>query len=287
MACTPQQSRLNAQKSTGPRTDVGKARVGRNALKHGILAKRPPLLMGEDEIGFAALLKSLAAHHQSIGPTEELIIGQIAMCHVQQRRLWAYHAAYYEQRQLERHRKTEFPLIEITPPIFGNTLSGFGTYKEQAIALEEELRELRGAIGDIDAELGTTLSAIELEGVEDLADSWRTELKGQAADKAAELYRHLNSQKKSKKAVRTLLEELKPLIEGQIAQAEMRLHQITEIDTAIAACAQTISRMDDELDTRLDKYNLRIQRDLDAAYDRLFRLQKERRTFDVAATVVN
>jgi hypothetical protein len=261
--------------------------VGRNALKHGILAKRPPLLMGEDEIGFAALLKSLAAHHQPIGPTEALIIGQIAMCHVQQRRLWAYHTASYDRRQLESHRKTKFPPIEITPPIFGNTLSGFGTYKDQAIALEEELRELRGAIGDIDAELGTTLSAIELEGLEDLADSWRTELKGQAADKAAELYRHLKSWKKSKKAVRTLLEALKLLIEGQIAQAEKRLHQITEIDTAIAACAQTISRMDDELDTRLDKYNLRIQRDLDAAYDRLFRLQKERRTFDVAATVVN
>src|SRR5271157_6665797 len=31
-------NRRNAQRSTGPKTDDGKARVGRNALKHGMAA---------------------------------------------------------------------------------------------------------------------------------------------------------------------------------------------------------------------------------------------------------
>ena len=40
-------NRLNAQKSTGPRTAEGKAVVAQNAVKHGLLA-REGLLRGED-----------------------------------------------------------------------------------------------------------------------------------------------------------------------------------------------------------------------------------------------
>ena len=42
-------NRRNAQKSTGPKTDEGKARVRRNALKHGMTARTiMPVLPQED-----------------------------------------------------------------------------------------------------------------------------------------------------------------------------------------------------------------------------------------------
>ncbi len=42
-------NRLNAQKSTGPRTDKGKARARLNALKHGMTARTiMPVLPHED-----------------------------------------------------------------------------------------------------------------------------------------------------------------------------------------------------------------------------------------------
>ncbi len=42
-------NRLNAQRSTGPKTDEGKARVRRNAFKHGMTARTiMPVLPQED-----------------------------------------------------------------------------------------------------------------------------------------------------------------------------------------------------------------------------------------------
>ena len=47
-------NRANAQKSTGPRTPEGKAKVAQNALKHGLLAKQA-VVAGEDTDDFDLL----------------------------------------------------------------------------------------------------------------------------------------------------------------------------------------------------------------------------------------
>ena len=44
-------NRLNAEKSTGPRTTEGKSVVAANALKHGIFA-RSPAIVGENSFDF-------------------------------------------------------------------------------------------------------------------------------------------------------------------------------------------------------------------------------------------
>ena len=52
-------NRLNAQKSTGPRTEEGKERVSRNPLKHGLSAVKHVVLDHEDEAAFEALVEAM------------------------------------------------------------------------------------------------------------------------------------------------------------------------------------------------------------------------------------
>ncbi|MCL5279098.1 MAG: hypothetical protein M1376_04230, partial [Planctomycetes bacterium] len=65
-------NRLNAQKSTGPRTPEGKAVVARNALTHGLLA-RAGVLPGEDEHEFQAHRQGLLQQLRPGTPLEEVL----------------------------------------------------------------------------------------------------------------------------------------------------------------------------------------------------------------------
>ena len=61
-------NRNNARKSTGPRTDEGKTRSAKNALKHGLLG-RDTVLPGEDPADFDRQLSALeAVERQPISP---------------------------------------------------------------------------------------------------------------------------------------------------------------------------------------------------------------------------
>ena len=51
-------NRRNARKSTGPRTQEGKARVGNNAVKHGLLSQ-DVLVPGEDGAALQELSERL------------------------------------------------------------------------------------------------------------------------------------------------------------------------------------------------------------------------------------
>jgi hypothetical protein len=70
-------NRRNAEKSTGPRTQQGKAIVAQNALKHGLLA-RQDVVMGEDPQEFELLRRRLLADLEPWGEMETLFAGQIA-----------------------------------------------------------------------------------------------------------------------------------------------------------------------------------------------------------------
>ena len=70
-------NRLNAEKSTGPRTTEGKAIVAANALQHGIFA-RSPAIVGENSFDFIDLKDALLLRFQPATPEETILVATIA-----------------------------------------------------------------------------------------------------------------------------------------------------------------------------------------------------------------
>ena len=69
-------NRLNAQKSTGPRTPQGKTITSQNALSHGLLSSRI-LLTSEDPDQFEPFYRSMISELTPIGPLEFLLTERI------------------------------------------------------------------------------------------------------------------------------------------------------------------------------------------------------------------
>jgi hypothetical protein len=87
-------NRLNAQKSTGPRTPEGRAAVRLNGVKHGLTAETI-VLKGESEADFTAMLESFEAEHAPTTPTEEALVVQLALANWRLRRLYHQEAGFY------------------------------------------------------------------------------------------------------------------------------------------------------------------------------------------------
>ena len=69
-------NRLNAQKSTGPRTPEGLARSSSNSYKHGLTA-RHSVLSYEDRVAFEEFRADMIDEHQPVGTQELLLVTQI------------------------------------------------------------------------------------------------------------------------------------------------------------------------------------------------------------------
>jgi hypothetical protein len=74
-------NRKNAQKSTGPKTETGKARSAANSYKHGFFAKRlfqTPEQAAADKADYLAIAEGVMAHYQPVGFMECLWAEKIA-----------------------------------------------------------------------------------------------------------------------------------------------------------------------------------------------------------------
>jgi hypothetical protein len=69
-------NRLNALKSTGPRTPEGKSVTRRNAFKHGIFAEAHTLI-DEDKTAFEALRDDYLDRFHPSGPEEETLVANL------------------------------------------------------------------------------------------------------------------------------------------------------------------------------------------------------------------
>jgi hypothetical protein len=71
-----QANRLNAQKSTGPRTAEGKERASQNAVKHGLLA-REAVIVGEDPTEFESFREGMLQTLAPAGPVEAMLAERV------------------------------------------------------------------------------------------------------------------------------------------------------------------------------------------------------------------
>ena len=84
-------NRRNAENSTGPRTEAGKAKVARNALRHGLRAEKVVIF---DETGsdFQAFLAEQQAALDPADAIEEQLVERIAFCAWRLRRIYRLEA---------------------------------------------------------------------------------------------------------------------------------------------------------------------------------------------------
>jgi hypothetical protein len=131
-------NRLNAQKSTGPKTPEGRAAVRLNGVKHGLFAQTL-VLPGESESDFTALLESYEAEHAPATPTEEDLVVQAAMAMWRLRRLYHAEAAFLARErksQAEWHSKTKLDDHTLTGMAINSNKDTVSTFRRQEAALE-------------------------------------------------------------------------------------------------------------------------------------------------------
>lgn len=90
-------NRLNAQRSTGPRSENGKRAVRYNALKHGLLAEAS-LLPGDDTALFRRLAEELHAQFEPASELEQLLVDRITSCAWRLRRVLQVEAGLFVAR---------------------------------------------------------------------------------------------------------------------------------------------------------------------------------------------
>jgi hypothetical protein len=89
-------NRINATKSTGPRTRLGKAVVALNGMKHGLLS-RESLVRGESEADLVEFGKRLRVQLCPVGEIELLLVDRIASTAWRLRRLLRVETLLYDR----------------------------------------------------------------------------------------------------------------------------------------------------------------------------------------------
>lgn len=85
-------NQLNAQFSTGPKSEAGKAAVARNSTCHGLSGRGFALLACESESEFQTLLDALEEEHRPVTPTDNFLVLELARSQWRLRRVNAIEA---------------------------------------------------------------------------------------------------------------------------------------------------------------------------------------------------
>jgi hypothetical protein len=109
-------NRANAAKSTGPKTDEGKAISALNAFQHGVCSEAT-ILPGESELELEMLTAELADDYQPRGAIEQLLVGRLVSIAWKLRRLSMAEmdAGYSQQSRRREIFDEQMELMKIVP----------------------------------------------------------------------------------------------------------------------------------------------------------------------------
>ena len=145
-----QANRLNAQRSTGPRSVAGKARVARNAYQHGLSL---PISGDQSVAEVAEWIEALKLEFDAAGDSELLSRAAEGQVELQRARLLK---ADLLNREARRLKTTSLPIQECVAQAFAHKagkLKAFSRYEERALskrrrALHQLSHEARDAPRD-------------------------------------------------------------------------------------------------------------------------------------------
>ena len=137
-------NRKNASKSTGPRTEAGKAASSANALRHGLTSELLVLLSDEDGDAFKRLREGVIADLAPAGALQEVLAERAAVL------LWRLDRVARMEAELFFHGEIVFDHLALDreegkvflPRLFDDQLG------EKAKAVREEFRKQRDHLDD-------------------------------------------------------------------------------------------------------------------------------------------
>ncbi|MFB2833260.1 hypothetical protein [Floridanema evergladense] len=287
MVANPEVCRNNGAKSKGAVTSKGKAIASRNAQKHGLLTKQPPLLVTEDFSTFEGLIQELINYYQPENPVEHFLIQQVAMGMLKQYRLWNVEAAIANLAILKQQQENNFSDVVIPPKI---NLDDFG-YLEQRVPLKlfllEEARILKGLIADLEHDLDCSGK----QNRNDVLKAFSTTLRNNYFQKlrTATVYHYQDNLmqwlsvnlESSKQNSQTDLSEVINRVVRLSELAKQRIDEIKQLLIEIETNSQAIAKAQENSKALQNpelfaRYQKEINRDLYAALDRLEALRDKR-----------
>ena len=90
-----QANRINAQKSTGPRTETGKSIASKNSITHGLRSVHP-VIEGEDPAEYNDFRNDMIVQFAPVGPMERLLVDRIVHSAWRLRRIGTIEVEIYD-----------------------------------------------------------------------------------------------------------------------------------------------------------------------------------------------
>jgi len=274
-------SRRNGALSRGPVTERGKMIASKNATTHGLLARKPPLLVTEDLSSFEGLVQGLVDHYQPESPIEHFLIQQVAMGMVKQHRLWNVEAAIANIQILKAQKDSQFP-DHVTPAD-----DGFYTefsFDEKRTPINVVLRKEANILARLIEGLTNDLEQCESLGQKKTLAAFRDTL-GQNyfyEDRSAEIWTYQNMLEKwlekawnpKRKCHVADLQEAIAYVTRLIELARVRIGEILKRLRELAALEENLQQaevMSHGIQNPIlyTRYQQAINRDLYEAMDRL------------------